>query len=71
MCFLFIDSDKSDKLAGSDFIEFFILNESNNQYSQKLFNTWDIFMCFITCIYVYGNTLILGVDIGNVSMFIG
>ncbi|XP_018563799.1 uncharacterized protein LOC108905436 [Anoplophora glabripennis] len=59
---------KNDDDVKSDFIEFFILGK-NDKYSKKMFNTWEIFRCYITCIYLYGNTLILGVDVGTVYIY--
>lgn len=63
----FFDAGKNDDDVKCDFIEFFILGK-NDKYSKKMFNTWEIFRCYITCIYLYGNTLILGVDVGTVSV---
>lgn len=59
---------KNDDDVKCDFIEFFILGK-NDKYSKKMFNTWEIFRCYITCIYLYGNTLILGVDVGTVYIY--
>lgn len=58
---------KNDDDVKCDFIEFFLLwNE--DKYSKKMFNTWETFRSYITCIYLYGNTLLLGMDVGNVSI---
>ncbi|CAH0560680.1 unnamed protein product [Brassicogethes aeneus] len=60
---------KNDDQEKSDFIEFCFLDESNG-YSTKLFNSSDVFLFNrITCIFVYGNTLIIGLDIGNIYMY--
>ncbi|KAK9875664.1 hypothetical protein WA026_009460 [Henosepilachna vigintioctopunctata] len=59
---------KASSFASEEFIEFFILGP-NGECSKKLFNTWDVLTSFITCIFVYGNTLVLGVDCGNVYFY--
>ncbi|CAH1111484.1 unnamed protein product [Psylliodes chrysocephalus] len=59
---------KNEDDGNCDFIEFFLLDE-NGKYSKKLFSTWSIFRCYITCIYLYGNTLILGSNVGNVYIY--
>lgn len=59
---------KADCFSKEEFIEFFILGPKN-VYSKKLFNTWEVLRAFITCIFVYGNTLVLGVDCGNVYFY--
>ncbi|CAH1966913.1 unnamed protein product [Acanthoscelides obtectus] len=59
---------KNEDDVKCDFIEFFLLGE-NDLYSKKMFTTWDNFRSYITCIYLYGNTLILGMDVGCLSAF--
>lgn len=58
---------KNDDDVKCDFIEFFLLWDED-KYSKKMFNTWETFRSYITCIYLYGNTLLLGMDVGNVSI---
>ena len=41
--------------------------EGGAKYSKKLFNTTEVLDGTITCICLYGNTLVLGVDRGIVS----
>ncbi|XP_025831759.1 uncharacterized protein LOC108733279 [Agrilus planipennis] len=50
------------------FLELFILGEKGS-YSKKLFNTWDVLESYITCMFLYGNTFIIGVDIGNIYFY--
>ncbi|KAG5892548.1 hypothetical protein JTB14_034231 [Gonioctena quinquepunctata] len=59
---------KNEDDVKCDFIEFFLLGENDN-YSKKMFTTYEIFRCYITCIYLYGNTLLLGMDVGNVYIY--
>ncbi|CAH1159776.1 unnamed protein product [Phaedon cochleariae] len=59
---------KNEDNLKCDFIEFFLLGKLE-KYSKKMFSTWEIFRSYITCIYLYGNTLILGMDIGNVYIY--
>ncbi|KAJ8982982.1 hypothetical protein NQ317_001422, partial [Molorchus minor] len=68
VCTFLINNEENDDEVKCDFIEFFILG-CNEKYSKKMFNTWEIFRCYITCIYVYGNTLLLGVDVGVVYIY--
>ncbi|KAL3265974.1 hypothetical protein HHI36_010163 [Cryptolaemus montrouzieri] len=65
---IIISLGKADSYAKEEFIEFFILGP-NRECSKKLFNTWEVLNSFITCIFVYGNTLVLGVDCGNVYFY--
>nr|XP_023014102.1 uncharacterized protein LOC111503901 [Leptinotarsa decemlineata] len=58
---------KNEDDVKCDFIEIFLLEK--NKYCKKMFTTWSIFRCYITCIYLYGNTLILGMDVGNVYIY--
>ncbi|XP_044749096.1 uncharacterized protein LOC123309869 [Coccinella septempunctata] len=59
---------RDDSFAKEEYIEFFIIGP-NDECSRKLFNTWDTLRSFITCIFVYGNTLLLGVDTGDVYFY--
>lgn len=49
-------------------MELFILS-SSQEYSKKLFHPWEVLESYITCMYLYGNTFILGVDVGDVSLY--
>lgn len=60
-------SATSDELR-EQFLELFILGEKDN-YSKKLFNSWEVLQANITCMFLYGNIFILGVDIGNVRIW--
>jgi hypothetical protein len=44
-----------------------IMLEGGSKYVKKLFNTTEVLEATITCICLYGNTLVLGVDTGIVS----
>ncbi|XP_056643042.1 uncharacterized protein LOC130449320 [Diorhabda sublineata] len=59
---------RSEDDVKCDLIEFFLLGEKN-KCSKKLFSTWEIFKCYITYIYLYGNTLLLGMDVGIVYIY--
>lgn len=66
---------KSNYFAAKDgnslknqFLELFILGNSK-EYSKKLFNSWEVLQAYITCTFLYGNTFILGVDSGIVSLY--
>ncbi|XP_019877197.1 uncharacterized protein LOC109605070 [Aethina tumida] len=63
-----VSTYKNDSHHKSEYIEFCLLNETNG-YSTKLFNSSEIFNSSISCIHLYGNTLILGVDIGNIYIY--
>lgn len=49
-------------------MELFILGNTN-EYSKKLFNSWEVLQAYITCTFLYGNTFVLGVDVGNVRFY--
>ncbi|KAI4463279.1 f-box-like domain superfamily [Holotrichia oblita] len=49
-------------------MELFILG-SSREYSKKLFHPWEVLESYITCMYLYGNTFILGVDVGDVYIY--
>ncbi|KRT82985.1 F-box domain-containing protein [Oryctes borbonicus] len=57
-----LSNDKDRQL-----MELFILG-SSREYSKKLFHPWEVLESSITCMYLYGNTFILGVDIGDVCL---
>ncbi|XP_072393161.1 uncharacterized protein [Diabrotica undecimpunctata] len=63
-----ISLSKCEDFLNCNLIEFFLLGE-NDKCSKKAFSIWEIFKCFITCIYVYGNTLILGTDVGSIYIY--
>ncbi|KAF2895254.1 hypothetical protein ILUMI_10920 [Ignelater luminosus] len=50
------------------FLELFILGEKD-QYSKKLFNSWEVLQANITCMFLYGSVFILGDDIGNIYFY--
>ncbi|KAB0799962.1 hypothetical protein PPYR_07842 [Photinus pyralis] len=50
------------------FLEVFILGEKH-QYSKKLFNSWTALQANITCMFLYGNIFVVGVDVGNVYFY--
>ncbi|KAK4887653.1 hypothetical protein RN001_003924 [Aquatica leii] len=58
----------TDEVLHEQFLEVFILGEKD-QYSQKLFNSWAALQANITCMYLYGNIFVVGVDIGNVYFY--
>ncbi|XP_071056665.1 uncharacterized protein [Onthophagus taurus] len=49
-------------------IELFILGP-NDMVGKKIFNSWEVFHSNITCMFLYGNTFVLGVDTGNVYFY--
>lgn len=49
-----------------DYVEIVILGPDNT-YSKKQYNTWEIFMSDITCMYLFGNTFVIGTSCGTVS----
>ena len=49
------------------FFELFILGPKKF-LSKKMFNAWEEFNAYISCMFLYGNTFILGVDTGCVSV---
>ncbi|CAG9771530.1 unnamed protein product [Ceutorhynchus assimilis] len=51
-----------------DYIEIIIMG-ADSQYSKKLFNVWDIFKSKISCIFLYGNSFLIGTDIGTVYFY--
>ncbi|KAF5285183.1 hypothetical protein FQA39_LY16733 [Lamprigera yunnana] len=53
-----------DEVLHEQFLEVFILGQKD-QYSKKLFNSWAALQANITCMFLYGNIFIVGVDIGN------
>ncbi|XP_060531778.1 uncharacterized protein LOC132705297 [Cylas formicarius] len=63
-------SDKSSNAPDfiEDYIEINIIGR-HNKSSKKLFNIWEIFKCNITCIYLYGNTLLLGSGCGDLYFY--
>ncbi|XP_050303890.1 uncharacterized protein LOC126741512 [Anthonomus grandis grandis] len=66
---IYKNADKSKRLLDiEDYVEIIILGK-DNQYSKKIYNMWDIFRCRITCIYLYGNSLLIGTDIGVVYFY--
>ncbi|KAL1489896.1 hypothetical protein ABEB36_013823 [Hypothenemus hampei] len=63
----------ADKSSGSpdiidDYVEIIILRPDGH-YSKKLFNAWEIFRSVITCIYLYGNTLLIATACGTVYFY--
>lgn len=63
LIFIFVADDD----INGQVLEVFLLG-SGNKNSKKMFNIWEVFHSNITCTFVYGNTFIVGVDCGNVSI---
>ncbi|CAG9860538.1 unnamed protein product [Phyllotreta striolata] len=63
-----INCSRMELNDSDDLIEFFLLSK-DGQCSKKVFSPWQIFYCFITCIYLYGNTLVLGTDTGIIYIY--
>lgn len=66
----FLDKN-ADKFSRSpdvidDYVEIVILGPDKT-YSKKQYNTWEIFMSDITCMYLFGNTFVIGTSCGTVS----
>ncbi|KAF7280310.1 uncharacterized protein LOC143205047 isoform X2 [Rhynchophorus ferrugineus] len=51
-----------------DYIEIVILDKETH-FSKKLFNMLEIFKCNITCIFLYGNLLLIGTDCGELYYY--
>lgn len=47
-------------------LEIFLLEDK--KYSKKMFNTWAVLKANITCMFMYGNAFVIGVDTGYVSI---
>lgn len=62
---IYFFSAKGDNSPMAQFLELFILGNSK-EYSKKLFNSWEVLQAYITCTFLYGNTFVLGVDVGDV-----
>lgn len=62
------NADKSSRSPDviDNYVEIVILGPDNT-YSKKQYNTWEIFMSDITCMYLFGNTFIIGTSCGTVS----
>lgn len=67
--FLDKNADKSSRSPDviDDYVEIVILGPDNT-YSKKQYNTWEIFMSDITCMYLFGNTFVIGTSCGTVSI---
>lgn len=50
--------------------ELFILNDEEKRNSKKMFVPWEVFNAFITCVYLYGNTLVIGLSSGVVYFYV-
>ncbi|XP_063927592.1 uncharacterized protein LOC135140824 isoform X2 [Zophobas morio] len=59
---------KSENSVDKEYMEVIML-EGGAKYSKKLFNTTEVLDGTITCICLYGNTLVLGVDRGIVYFY--
>ncbi|XP_030757437.1 uncharacterized protein LOC115883240 [Sitophilus oryzae] len=62
----------SDKTSQPDIIEDYveiIIIDKYKRHSKKLFNMWEIFRSNITCIFLYGNTLLIGTDSGSLYYY--
>ncbi|XP_064214904.1 uncharacterized protein LOC103312839 isoform X2 [Tribolium castaneum] len=59
---------RAENLVDKEYMEVIML-EGGSKYVKKLFNTTEVLEATITCICLYGNTLVLGVDTGIVYFY--
>lgn len=61
---------KSMDIMQQQLFELFILNDEEKRNSKKMFVPWEVFNAFITCVYLYGNTLVIGLSSGVVYFYV-
>jgi hypothetical protein len=59
---------RAENFIDKEYMEVIML-EGGSKYVKKLFNTTEVLEATITCICLYGNTLVLGVDTGIVYFY--